>query len=161
MWWKHWKVGIKNKWARPPKGSYRKHNKCFISTQASYITEGLLTWEKNQALILNGKHVNIFYIFCLYLNAGGTLRLEGAKWNLLACCASATLSRLSPWTKLISGDNCQQLHKYFYGDGLQRILPPLLLFLGAAQGGGDAASHFQNPENSIEKKAYTFGSFIH
>lgn len=106
---------------------------------------------KDQALILNGKHVNIFYIFFL--------SLYKCRWNtetgesniksdgLLCICYR---SRLSPWMKLMSGDNCQQLPKYFYGDCLQRILHPQLPFLRVAPYRGDA-SLFQNPENRIEK----------
>ena len=40
--------------------------------------------------------------------------------SLLAWYMSAMLSRLSPWTNLISGDSCQQLWKSYYGSCLQR-----------------------------------------
>ena len=40
--------------------------------------------------------------------------------SLLAWCASAMLSGLSPWTKLMSGDSCRQLWKLYYGGCLKR-----------------------------------------
>lgn len=39
--------------------------------------------------------------------------------SLLACCVSATLSRVVPWTTLM-WDSCEQLQKSSYGDCLQR-----------------------------------------
>lgn len=62
MWSESWRVGIKNKWVRPQKELTENTTMLYRHSSKRYYW-GIADMGKDQTLILNGKHVTIFYIF--------------------------------------------------------------------------------------------------